>query len=208
MRVSGIFLFEISLLGNNVEMIETEELKEIITYCPTSGAIADKEGNSLLRTDGKGGYVVYIKGKRYPAHNIAYQYHYGTYPPTRGFISFVDLNRDNISISNLQAKGDKITQEYLTPRFYIDGDTLRRSDNTEVTSKKVYVNGNYYSKATIIAILEGKEHTLRSDNLSGYPGVCWSSSAKKWQATYKCKYLGVFTRIEEAAAAVEKEKNK
>jgi len=45
-------------------------------------------------------------------------------------------------------------------------------------------------------------------NTSGFKGVSWSTSAKKWQAQLminrKAKYLGVFKTVEEAAEAVKK----
>lgn len=53
-------------------------------------------------------------------------------------------------------------------------------------------------------------HNLRKSkrNTSGYSGVYWNTSAKKWQAycrvNGKIKYIGVFSDIEEAAEAVRK----
>jgi hypothetical protein len=47
--------------------------------------------------------------------------------------------------------------------------------------------------------------TIRSDNASGFTGVCWHKAANKWIASIfvqkKNIYLGVFENIEDAKAA-------
>lgn len=46
---------------------------------------------------------------------------------------------------------------------------------------------------------------LSAANTSGYKGVVWSKAASKWQAQIKvnrkCKVIGCFSRVEDAAAA-------
>lgn len=41
----------------------------------------------------------------------------------------------------------------------------------------------------------------RTNNTSGFRGVSWSTSKRKWRATFASKHLGYFTTPEEASAA-------
>ena len=57
-----------------------------------------------------------------------------------------------------------------------------------------------------------KNKTVRKDNTSGYPGVCYEPRCQKWRAyidlgKYK-KSLGYFTRKEDAIKARQEAENK
>ena len=43
--------------------------------------------------------------------------------------------------------------------------------------------------------------SLRSDNKSGVRGVKWCKRRKKWQADYRCRFIGYYSSKEEARAA-------
>ena len=43
---------------------------------------------------------------------------------------------------------------------------------------------------------------------SGIVGVTWKSNNKKWQATYRGKYIGLYNTVDEAEKAIEAEKAK
>lgn len=79
--------------------------------------------------------------------------------------------------------------------------------------KDLLVEGNkIYSPETCVFIPHKVNVFLankRSNNQSGYLGVCWDAGAKKWKAqikdfeTHKKKYLGVFADIEDAKKAYQ-----
>ena len=48
---------------------------------------------------------------------------------------------------------------------------------------------------------------LRSNNTSGFKGVCWDKTTTKWKATFKSKrkqhHIGLFEKVEDAAKAYD-----
>ena len=76
---------------------------------------------------------------------------------------------------------------------HIDGDSLN----------------NRFSNLREATRSENEHNTgVRSNNTSGYKGVCWNGKASKWQSQIMVRrrkiYLGIFDRIEDAAAAYAK----
>ena len=43
---------------------------------------------------------------------------------------------------------------------------------------------------------------------SGVVGVTWKKDNKKWQATYKKKYIGLYDTVEQAAKAIQEERER
>lgn len=43
---------------------------------------------------------------------------------------------------------------------------------------------------------------------SGVVGVTWKKDNKKWQATYKKKYIGLYDTVEQAVKAIQEERER
>lgn len=93
-------------------MLTQAQLKELMHYCPVTGAFTRLKASGRFPVGSKvgsldvHGYVqIRIKSKNYKGHHLAWLYVYG-YLPTQP-LDHADLNRANNAIANLR---------YLTPQ--------------------------------------------------------------------------------------------
>lgn len=93
------------MVKSNIEPLATHQLLTDIAYDPETGEFAWMRGGSGRKSicgsvDKSTGYVrIYIHGKRYYAHRLAWYLHYGVWPDE---LDHRDRNRRNNRISNLR----------------------------------------------------------------------------------------------------------
>lgn len=90
---------------------------------------------------------------------------------------------------------------YLLSRI-VTGDYNK---NNEV----IFLNKNKtdFRLKNLKSVSKDKSYLFRKtyrNNKSGYPGVCWVNSHKRWRVTVKGKYYGQFKSREEAIARAKK----
>lgn len=89
-------------------MLNVEQVRDILDYCPASGIFRWREPlNARLRrgseagVDTKFGYrAIQLYGKKHYMHRLAWLHHYGSWP--NGQIDHKDRNRKNNAIENLR----------------------------------------------------------------------------------------------------------
>lgn len=201
--------------------METQIIKSSVVYDPVTGSITcAKTGANLVKTNSKGGCTVRLGKNKFPAAKVAYLCAHNYYPSKRGEVVFLDGDKTNLRLQNLQLRG--LTKDYLSTVFDYSNGVLTKN-GYPVVSSKVLVNNKSSPTAHIVWILctgevpkhitfkdgnqnnicinnlQSRDFCLRTDNTSGYPGVCWSSSANKWVARIGGKYLGIY---EDKASAI------
>lgn len=86
------------------------------------------------------------------------------------------------------------------PSLQMDHINGKRDDNRMANLREATSSENKHNQV------------LSRKNKSGFKGVCWHKSAKKWQARVmlngKAQYLGLFENIEDAADATREARNK
>jgi hypothetical protein len=88
-------------------MLDQAKLKSLLRYDPDTGqffrAITKgvcREGQRAGSKNGKGYLMIWVDGKPYLAHRLAWLYVHGSWPA--GIIDHVNMNRADNSISNLR----------------------------------------------------------------------------------------------------------
>ena len=85
--------------------ITQQRLKELVSYCPTTGAFTGKTGKRAGKVAGsinkvKGYVYLRADGHRYMAHRLAWLYMYGEFPD--GDIDHINRVKHDNSITNLR----------------------------------------------------------------------------------------------------------
>ncbi len=117
-------------------------------------------------------------------------------------------NKNNKNYSHYGKRGIKFStmwDEYLVFKSwsldngYIEGLTIDRKNN----------DGNYEPSNCrwVTMKVQSLNRRRKHNSTSKYEGVSWKSANKKWVAQYKKKYIGIFTKEEDAAKAVQEWKD-
>lgn len=81
-------------------MLTQHHLKTLVSYDPETGVFVRKSNGKVAGGKDNGYLRIFLEGKRYRAHQLAWLYIHGVWP--RKDIDHIDLNRSNNRISNLR----------------------------------------------------------------------------------------------------------
>lgn len=115
------------------------------------------------------------------------------------------LNPNSPEYVNYGGRGITVCNEWQGIGGFINFITdIGAKPQSKLTLERIDCNGNYEPKNVIWAdtFRQSLNKRTRKDNNSGYRGVSWSKSLKKWTARIKHGYymsLGYFDTPEEAA---------
>ncbi len=141
------------------------ELQKILHYCPNTGIFTrkvtlsnnSKVGSQSFNLDSSSNYYrVYIFGKSYYMHRLAWLYEYGEFPINN--IDHIDGNRQNNKINNLRDVNQKTNTKNTTLRsdskYGCFGVYFRKDKNkwvARITINKVYKTiGTFLTKEEAI----------------------------------------------------------
>jgi len=97
-------------------MVTAERLRELLTYDPKTGIFRDRDGALIGAVYRDGYWRIYIDGRPYRAHRLAWLYQKGEWPPNE--IDHRDLDRANNRWTNLRAAANG--QNHANTRARVD----------------------------------------------------------------------------------------
>ena len=108
----------------------------------------------------------------------------------------------HVDLKNRDGNYKNVYVHKLVARYFIKNpDKKRCIDHID----RDRLNNDYRNLRWATYLENSRNHSKRSDNTSGYIGVCWNKKANKWKVQIKVNgkniYIGVYDDIEDAKRA-------
>lgn len=214
-----------------------ERLKELLKYNSETGEFHWLKNGKLTGYSTNNVYTqIYVDGKNYRAHRLAWLYVYGYFPESE--VDHINRIKNDNRILNLReasrtcnmrnmaghgssgVKGVHRNRGNWSAEISVSDKRIKLGTfstlfaaakaRVEAEEKYGFVDCDNLSEAKLFVINnpdDGGGRARRKIGRSGVVGVIWHKKSGKWMAVAKEVYLGIYETIQEAEEAIKRRKS-